>query len=940
MKTVKNINIYTMLCAMFVAVLSATTMTSCSNVDELPMPETGTRKGYLTVDFNISGAPQTRIDMAGESANNEESIMEIDLFFYKNTDGNETAAFYHYHQDVDEGNEVEISFDAFKDKLKSGDSYESFKIVAVVNCGEDFKDISNLPTIAELKEHITKVEDNGAENSNHRAFRGVGAPQAFVMTNLTQEGGNTGLVINEDEGTQATISLKRVAAKIRVALAIDESVTDDEGTWVPNTENMRLYFSNGMGKARLDGDFALLDPVDDGYFSISTTGSKVGEESDYSYARPINSHDSNNLTGTEDKTYTFYNDVPHYTYPTSWTESMTETHQPMLTIVIPWKKKGDNTTTYQPTYYSVPVNKKGNIVSNAYYYLRTHIGMKGSSTPEVPMEVDVESEILNWGQAEDSEVELKPIRYLILNQTDFTINNETSITVPFSSTHQCSITDCKIWYYGYNVLDSFGEETVVVIDDNTTRNNVKAKGLLYDYSIDNTNNTFTFTHQLFDGWFYLPETDGTVANRRNFFNNSVEDNANREFNEQVTDSRGRTYIRKKIIYPDNKKAYSKFEVEITIRHTDKISDVTTPYEETIIMTFYPSIYISSNQIDESGGLNPHDGWILVNGYGTSDDDTGRLKRVTGTQGNRGDQRALLTFTVTSLSEDDKDEWDWVIDDPRSLYINNELSNTSMDATQDNQTRWSNEYGGPYDGTFNSGATIDNRGRCSTNRHANGSGLQTIWENYEGPKPWTIQWSNGTWDVQQDYWSDIEGTSQYHRTLTYYYPTIEAKEKGNIIAPKYTIVSYHAYAVHGTSGGGKEVARRRCAAYQQWGYPAGRWRLPTHAEIQFIKKLQRNGTILDVFGTLDNWSAQGRVDRYGDLGNDTGTAYTRCVYDDWYWEQVDANGTSYNRIPDPDGSHANWKKFHWGDRPKENPLNSNSADAPTVENFLKKMNARK
>ena len=30
-----------------------------------------------------------------------------------------------------------------------------------------------------------------------------------------------------------------------------------------------------------------------------------------------------------------------------------------------------------------------------------------------------------------------------------------------------------------------------------------------------------------------------------------------------------------------------------------------------------------------------------------------------------------------------------------------------------------------------------------------------------------------------------------------------------------------------------MMKRRCASYQEDGYPAGRWRLPTKAEFQFI-----------------------------------------------------------------------------------------------------------
>lgn len=962
MKAIKRLHAYLFCAAMLAAGLA---MASCSDASSSDGSASQPRAGYLTIDLNINGEALSRATTEhdpehdlSELNTHEDDIREVDLFIYPNDADDLTPAIYHYHNDVDEGDEIAISTGELPTSLQEGDE---FKIVVVANCQDklEARFTDNLPTIEELKSFETQVEVSGEEGTNHRSFRGEDAPQAFVMTNLEQSdsGKNKDLKLDLENGTVATISLKRVAAKIRVALAVDKVVKDEDGEWEADVNNMRLYFSNGVRTARLDGDVSKLTLVDDpedlehsDYFNITTTGNKVDENSNYNYARAINPHTSNMLTGTEDKIYIYYNDLPHYTYPTSWTGSFTDAHQPMLTIVIPWKRKDDSgTTTFQPTYYSVPVNKGEEIVSNTYYYIRTHIGMKGSTTPEVPMPVDIESEILDWGKAEPSEIELKPIRYLILNQTQFEIPNRVAYTFPFNSTHPCSVVDCKLFVVGVN--GDYGDEYTIVIDDNTTYGpggersitpTYKAKGKLYDYSIDNNDNTVTFTHHMFEGLFNLKVSRTTGDRRPNLFYTDIADRGNDKtydelYNEKRTDETHGTYTYKKHVVQSTKKLYSRFYAEITLRHTDKVGDASTPYEEVVRLYFYPNIYLSSNAIDASGGLSNHDGWILVNGYGTSDTNTGDLKNVSGADGDAQDSRALLTFTVTTLNEDDKANRGWVLDDPRTLYINNLLSDASMNTdAADNLTRWTtSSHGGPYDGTQRSGGS-------SGDRHDKGSGLSTMWEYFEGPVDWTIPWSYDTaadqwkiWNAKDDIFSEDPSSPQYHRSLSYYYPAHEAQEKGNIIAPKFTIVSYHAYAASGSLS--KQTARRRCAAYQQWGYPAGRWRLPTFAEIQFIKELQKTDVILDVFGGSDNWSAQGRVNSNGVLSTTDNTAYTRCVYDDWYWEQVDANGTSYNRIPDPDGSHANWKKFHWGDRPKENPLNSKSPSAPTVKNFLKKMN---
>ena len=922
--------------------------------------------GGLSIDFDISGSPLTRGSAysPGEPDYNENSISEIDLFFYASDAAEDEKSVYHYHDGNGEVTTVNISFDDLPESIK-GDT--GFKIYAVLNLKNALGSTSssaeaNQKTFAELKSQITSAEPLGTKDSNHRSFKAPDAPEVFVMTNLAQtDKKNTGHV-DEENGTKVTISLKRVASKIRVALAIDDEITDDDGTWTPDYSNIRLYMSNGVRKARLDGDVSKLALVDDtnpaksDYFNIITSGNKGDGNSDFVYARAITKpKDGNKLTGELDEVYTFYNELPHYTYPSSWSENLTETHQPMLTIVIPWEMTDeDGNPTYEPTYYTVPVNTKGETVSNAYYYIRAHIGMKGSATPEASMPVDIECEVLDWGTAAQTDVELKPIRYLILNQKEFTINNKTEWTVPFSSTHECEIIDCKLWIYGVN--SDYGYETAVEIDDETTYGSgdersisptYKVKGRLYNYRVNDSDNTFTFEHEMFNAKFNLVVNSTRGIRRPNLFYTDISENGTDKirdelYNEKKTDEQHGTYLHKKHVVEGSKKIYSRFEVEITLKHKDQDKD--TPYQETVILKFYPNIYLSSEKIDESGGLSNHDGWILVNGYGTSDADTGKCKEVSGRNGNEQDSRALLTFTVTTLDESDKDDWGWVLDDPRTMYINNELSDGSMLTDEaDNINRWlSSDYGGPYDGTINSGATANRRGEYSTDRHKKGDGLHTMWE-YNKGLDWTINWSGGTWDVLKDFYSDQEyleeGTPnpQYHRTLSYYYPTHEILEKAKIIAPKFTVVSYHAWAAEGSED--RETARRRCATYQQWGYPAGRWRLPTQSEIKFVKQLQKTDVILDVFGGSTNWSAQGKVNSDGNLTT-TGVAYTRCVYDNWYWEQVDANGTSYNRIPDPDGTHANWKIFHWGDRPKENPLSDNSDDAPTVENFIRKATTNK
>ena len=159
------------------------------------------------------------------------------------------------------------------------------------------------------------------------------------------------------------------------------------------------------------------------------------------------------------------------------------------------------------------------------------------------------------------------------------------------------------------------------------------------------------------------------------------------------------------------------------------------------------------------------------------------------------------------------------------------------------------------------------------------------------------------------WS-VQATSLYngYRKLNYYYPTEGNDRTLNMIAPKFRIAS--SYGV--TAPMVKENAAARCASYQEDGFPAGRWRVPTTAEVRYIIDLSAQGKIPRLFGGADiysstpYWSANGLVSVAGNnvtVDNNpwsTTTAYVRCVYDEWYW----GSETIINKTT-----------FTWGDRPR-------------------------
>ena len=152
--------------------------------------------------------------------------------------------------------------------------------------------------------------------------------------------------------------------------------------------------------------------------------------------------------------------------------------------------------------------------------------------------------------------------------------------------------------------------------------------------------------------------------------------------------------------------------------------------------------------------------------------------------------------------------------------------------------------------------------------------------------------------------DMNGT---RRGLQFYYPTDDSDNTKTMVSPEFMIAS--SYGV--TNEKSYDDMRRRCASYQEDGYPAGRWRMPTLAELEYITTLSAKGVIPTLFNNGSAyWCAHGTATPKagGDVtsSNDkSGSHSVRCVYDTWYWD---------NRLSDNPSTNADERAvFTWGDK---------------------------
>lgn len=126
---------------------------------------------------------------------------------------------------------------------------------------------------------------------------------------------------------------------------------------------------------------------------------------------------------------------------------------------------------------------------------------------------------------------------------------------------------------------------------------------------------------------------------------------------------------------------------------------------------------------------------------------------------------------------------------------------------------------------------------------------------------------------------------------------KASDTKTIIAPQFFVSS----GWNSSTSLSFADAQKRAATYQEAGYSAGRWRLPTEAEIMFITARQREGVIPVLFAmdsSSNYWASSGRLYRNGQFYDASSNAqgYMRFVYDTWYWGTTAGDVNYYHPEP--------------------------------------------
>lgn len=738
------------------------------------------------------------------------------------------------------------------------------------------------------------------------------------------------------------VEMRRLEAKFTFIVNIEDeivnttSTTEGEGesavttvvteTWTPilNEKNVRIYLSNADNTAVLGSPDA---------------------SPKYSYKKPSNKPSRFNYAPViiAPKSATSYtiNSPEFYSYPMTWAKG--ESTEPFVKLIVPWKMKQttkvgnadpiDTHSTERELYYKV-MFPESVINSNNHYLFTINVSLLGSEFAEPTVTIVPTAQIIPWNSNSKVNPVILDAKYLSIEkaevkstfkqtvyegrETDFETIYTSGTTVGFAASDIVSIELINVYQDNLSTKQTeYFVEDGKVNDDEIT---------LYNNRNSGKSTETTLTAGVINRWVQV-DNDLKVIELDHQLNSDMT-----SLNFDVT-------------------PYT-YEVKVHLGADDSVPTYDDDsYIKYIKIIQYPQVYVVENP-NSNGGAETNEG-VFVNGsnekvtvinnryYSVNDPnvfaqgheynytyrnyssyynytDETRKGYYNGYKGSNdyyyfafinsyynlgganGISRNALNknpnMYVITVSVSDK----YIIGDPRTSSVDNNFIDSfyraSGDQAYNNNTIYRQE--------------VTARDNYYSGYYENVNVLTSKTTNWVSA-PRTYATGNGI-------------LTNYHPASNYH--------TSNMIAPKIRVAS--SYGVSNTGRTRKE-AEYRCASYQEDGIPAGRWRLPTFAEVEFIGTLSALGRIPYLFGSIlrDNdgkaildengneqglnddsyyWTANGLI-----LINNGGSgtvkpvtidesidvrdygASVRCVYDEWFWGDATEREVAKNT-------------FTWGD----------------------------
>jgi hypothetical protein len=853
-----------------------------------------------TLTITLVSNTQTVVTRSAEDV--EYLIGKTYFYFYSSTD-EDVASVYHITQTLNGNSEATL-------KLQGTDSYSIFPgtaqkryVYAVTNLPDEVA--SNLPTNPTISQIKSLVLNSEAE------FQDTEQITSFVMDGTAE-------VTKDASGNlSSTIELRRAAAKVVVTISAP----------LKSTVSSSVYYEPifALGDAEgTDFDVENYSPQIELY-NAAYTGVVHGEATDddlkrYSEAltRPLTK-----LFSTEEKVY--YSHQAFYLYPSSWKDG--DDHDVHLSLAIPWRKTetnsdGSMTRSVVWFYYQLPIKNNGNVKTNQVtrnYFYNINLSldiMEGALTGDVvtPDPSQLSYEIADWTDdgATISAV-LDRSHYLVVQDNAFELYNVDELSFEYQSCNSVTAYVTEVKYYStkygediylykaeydqtwneYYESSSYSENSKTVKTANfdvvqDLKSNLGSKGNMLTVTAESSETTEAVNGLI---KFYSP-----VANLAEHFYRPI------IYTIVVVNDKKHNSIRQTVTitqYPSKYVEFGDCDNVFVNGYYARLAKGTVENGTLGVYQSYPFIYSSYSTVSASEGTyynssksyatNAEQYFGVVNTDAKTQITTlsavmSSYEYIQGTKQSDLSLEHTVDVRVTAFNASD-----------RTFSV---VNNSSI------QEDYTYRLGDPrVDGGF---TAYDHSGTQYTSSYTRGYNVKWLYDYYYKGDVYS-----GSYERYVKSWGDKAAKIKIGGTTASY---------DDIISPLYKIQSPYG-ALIGTAY--YDVAQKRCATYQEAGYPAGRWRLPTLAEVAFVVYLQSKNVIEPMFVTNDlgYWTSSGgkvylknQTDQttyyisdyktdgilaYNNLGKIEyyyPSCYVRCVYDLWYWGTDTESVDEYHPMP--------------------------------------------
>ena len=839
---------------------------------EAPSPDAGSLPDHC-IELrlaNLHPALETKADAhsRGADAYNENLVLSVDCFFYPNGKTNEKAVFTAFGRGAEPKAEGDSTIYTVKVFFTDADAQKMFgstvsgtcEVYVICNAPLNYGSNTSAPALKELV-----VEHDFSAQTVQESFV-MPAEEPSTVTLTTTGSGESAV-----RTASGRVHVKRSAAKMQLYLHIP-TIFVDEGNqeWEPVfTQGVQIMMANLAKRGKVDGSYSV------------QTSEYVSTE-----YRPVVELDPGELL--PGKEFYNYSHVPFYSYPCAWSDL--SDYASTFVFRIPWRIKGE--TGYQWKSYQLSPNLVGQKFEANHFY-RTYVTISSLGGADIEHAVvipECDYVIQDWinesAGAGQGIVpgELVTYKYLVVDEPDVTLNNEETAQYTYvTSAPLSSIKITKVQYY-----DNMQAEPLITVNNPAGGTITATTG-----SVSTAAGSISVSR----------ETTGLVTMSHSLSNQ-----------------------------------YSQIVVYATITNSDGCT-------QDIIMTQNPSI-----QLIRKGGA----GNVFVNGY------FGRVQNAmyavsyypytSYANYMRYYDGRYYYYTITSsgsfnyygtnqpsglsggtwanagtLTNGSTFQYYFYLDNSESnhFYHSSALWEESGQGVGDNynSTTQSGTYGTILGAIYSLDESIDRNfyttlvsvssfNDANNYYTANGSNIEY---RIGDPrvKASTVYTGANSWDTVTNFYKYLYYSGSTEKYESWQNPgdiliASQAVEDRNIIAPRILVSS----GLNANSGLTFDTAVKRGATYQEAGYPAGRWRLPSEAEIAFIVARQRDGVIPALYATNSYyWSGSGRLvyiptessaaiqfytPAEATAAGSTKTTYScRFVYDLWYWGEEAAATNVYH-----------------------------------------------